>query len=318
MTRPQRIEYPGAWYHVMNRGAQKRTTFLSTNDNLLFFDVIAEAVDRFSIEIHAYALMGNHYHLLVRTPESNLGRAMRHIGGIYTQRFNARHGIDGPLFRGRYKAILVDADDYLLSVSRYIHLNPVEAGLTQTARTAEWTSYPAYLGLEPAPRWLRIDSTLSMTGSRRDYERFVEQPTDGKVDAFYARSRLAPVLGSEQFRQRIEEQFQTDRTDRELEPVRADDHVILEQIEEALLKTLRLLGTTTAPVNNLAVAVLAREFGVSTSFLTVHLGYANEATCRSAISRLRRSMPADQVLSAAISQTRDELLNWSPSKRLAA
>ena len=128
MARPLRIEYPGAWYHAMNRGASGRAIFQSDRDRHAFLALFGDIAATFGVEVHAYCLMGNHYHLLLRTPRGNLSRALRHLNGVYTQRYNRTHGTDGPLFRGRFKAVLVDADTYLAALSRYIHLNPVTAG----------------------------------------------------------------------------------------------------------------------------------------------------------------------------------------------
>lgn len=131
MTRALRVEYPGAWYHVMNRGAARQNVFHKLKDFNSLLELIEEVVMRYGIEVHAYCLMSNHYHLLIRTLVTNLSRAMRHLNGLYTQRYNRSRQIDGPLFRGRFKSILVDADCYLLQLSRYIHLNPVVAMITQ-------------------------------------------------------------------------------------------------------------------------------------------------------------------------------------------
>jgi putative transposase len=131
MPRPLRLEYENAWYHVMNRGAARQDIYKNDQHRLLFLNLLKEASLYYNIEIHAYCLMDNHYHLLIHTPRGNLSQAMRHINGLYTQVFNRSEKIDGSLFRGRYKAILVEEDSYLLQVSRYIHLNPVTAGLTQ-------------------------------------------------------------------------------------------------------------------------------------------------------------------------------------------
>ncbi len=125
MPRPLRIEYPGAVYHLMNRGSARQKVFLGSADYREFLKTLSEAHDLWEIEVLAYCLMPNHYHLCLRTPRGNLSRVMRHIDGLYTQRFNRGHRRDGSLFRGRYKAILVDADEYLLAVVRYVHLNPV-------------------------------------------------------------------------------------------------------------------------------------------------------------------------------------------------
>ena len=121
MPRAPRIQYENAFYHVMNRGRGRRWVFHGDKYYEAFLACLEESHDRFDARIHAYCLMGNHYHLLVETPLANLDRIMRHINGVYTQRYNRLKRTDGPLFRGRYKAVLVDEDAYLLEVSRYIH-----------------------------------------------------------------------------------------------------------------------------------------------------------------------------------------------------
>ena len=124
MSRALRIEYEGAWYHIMNRGAGKQIIFHNETHYNLFLKLLSEIHNRYRIEVHAYCLMNNHYHLLIRTPLANLSRAMRHINGVYSQRYNGLQKTDGPLFRGRFKSIIIDSENYLLRLSRYIHLNP--------------------------------------------------------------------------------------------------------------------------------------------------------------------------------------------------
>ena len=131
MARPLRIEYPGAWYHVMNRRGRRRFIFNTDDQRHYFLALLGEVYTRYQAEMHAYCLMDNHYHLLIRTPEANLQRVMRHVNGLYTQYFNRTESKDGALFRGRYKAILVDADTHWLELSRYIHRNPLEAQITR-------------------------------------------------------------------------------------------------------------------------------------------------------------------------------------------
>jgi REP element-mobilizing transposase RayT len=206
MARPLRIEYQGAWYHVMNRGASKRAVFLDTADRKHFLYLLAELQERFRVEIHAYCLMGNHYHLLVRTIEANLGRAMRHLDGVFTQRFHRKHGGDGALFRGRYRAILVQADRHLIHVSRYIHLNPVEGGLTPKPEQWKFSSYRAYLDPAWALPWISTGTILGWFGSigaRVRYRDFVEQGLDPGTRDFYGKKRIRPVLGDEEFREEI-------------------------------------------------------------------------------------------------------------------
>lgn len=165
MARPLRIEFPGAWYHVMNRGLGRRQIFQSDDDRQRFLDLLGETFQIFQIEIHAYSLMDNHYHLLVHTPLGGLGRAMRHLNGIYTQRFNKALKTDGPLFRGRYKALLVESEEYLTELVRYIHLNPVKAGLCIDPKEHPWTSHVSYLQPKKKPSWLMTHEILGRFGS---------------------------------------------------------------------------------------------------------------------------------------------------------
>ncbi|WP_171018966.1 helix-turn-helix domain-containing protein [Microbulbifer harenosus] len=193
---------------MMNRGLARQSTFLDADCYSAFLDTLAEAHRRFSVQVHAYCLMGNHYHLLLHTPEGNLSRAMRHINGVYTQRFNRLQKRDGPLFRGRYKAIVVEADSYLLSLTRYIHRNPVETRTPLVASLQEypWSSYPAYLNKARAPEWLYRDFTYEALGRRdkyRGYKAYVEQGVDEELAEFYGRQRKYSVLGSEVFRERL-------------------------------------------------------------------------------------------------------------------
>ena len=141
MARPLRIEFPGAIYHVTSRGDRREPIFEDDEDRRALLDVVAQAMSRFDADMVSYCLMGNHYHFVLGTRQANLSRLMRHINGVYTQRYNRRHGKAGHLFQGRFKAILVDRDAYLQEVCRYVELNPVRAGLVAAASDWEWSSY---------------------------------------------------------------------------------------------------------------------------------------------------------------------------------
>ena len=202
MSRPLRIEYPGAYYHVMNRGAGRWTIYAQDTHREIFLELLREIHEMFEVETHAYCLMDNHYHLLLRTPRGNLSRAMRHLNGVYTQRYNRIQKTDGPLYRGRYKAILIDVDAYLLNVSRYIHRNPIEARIVRRAERYPWSSYSAYIGKSKTPLWLTREDTLGMIGERcrqQRYQAFVEAGIDEETAAFYQKKKQAPILGRESF-----------------------------------------------------------------------------------------------------------------------
>jgi REP element-mobilizing transposase RayT len=166
MARPLRIEYPGALYHVTSRGNARAKIFLDDYDYRTFLDVLGFVVQRFNWLCHAYCLLPNHYHMLIETPEGNLSRGMRQLNGIYTQKFNWKRSRSGHLLQGRYKAILVNKDEYLLELSRYLMLNPVRAGITEFP----WEYAGAAIGQhweKRRPRFSTTDWLLARFGDKR-------------------------------------------------------------------------------------------------------------------------------------------------------
>jgi REP element-mobilizing transposase RayT len=171
MARPLRIEFPGALYHVTARGDRRDDIYLDDEDRRAFLGLLGQVCQRFDWACHAYCLMTNHYHLLVETRQANLSRGMRQLGGVYTQRFNRRHGQVGHVFQGRYHAILVDKEPHLLELCRYVVLNPVRAGLVTTADQWPWSSFNATLGRARTPDWLESDWLLGQFGRQRSAAR---------------------------------------------------------------------------------------------------------------------------------------------------
>ncbi len=178
MSRPLRIEFEGAVYHITSRGNARQAIFLDDEDREQFLSVLASVVERFRWLCHAYCLMDNHYHLLIETPEANLSGGMRQLNSVYTQHFNRRHAKVGHLFQGRYKSIVVDKDSYLLELCRYVVLNPVRAGVRRATVQWKWSSYRATSGMGRAGAFLTTDWVLSRfghdkRGARDRYRRFV-------------------------------------------------------------------------------------------------------------------------------------------------
>lgn len=167
MSRPLRIEFAGGLYHVTSRGDGREAIFLSEQDRRLFLRVLSQVVQDFNWALHAYCLMDNHYHLLIETPDGNLSKGMRQLNGVYTQRFNRQHGRVGHVFQGRYKAIIVQRESYLLELARYVVLNPVRAHMVNSAAEWPWSSYQATAGLCDAPPWLVVDWILSVFSPHR-------------------------------------------------------------------------------------------------------------------------------------------------------
>lgn len=178
MTRPLRIEYPGALYHVTARGNRRGPIYFRDADRYAWLDLLSLVCERFNFVIYAYCQMTDHYHLMVETPDGNLSRGIRLLNACYAQYINRRYELVGHLFQGRYKSILVDKDSYLLELSRYIVLNPVRAGVTTCAGEWFWSSYQATIGATMPKRWLDTASLLRHFGSTRTvaipaYEEFV-------------------------------------------------------------------------------------------------------------------------------------------------
>jgi REP element-mobilizing transposase RayT len=164
MTRPLRIEFGGAIYHVTSRGDRREAIFVTDADRHQWLDLLGEVCERFNWRCHSYCLMDNHYHLLVETVEGNLSAGMRQLNGVYTQRHNRAHGRVGHVFQGRFKAIIVQRDSYLLELARYVVLNPVRAGICASPGKWPWSSYRSTVGEAEAPVWLETRWLLAQFG----------------------------------------------------------------------------------------------------------------------------------------------------------
>jgi REP element-mobilizing transposase RayT len=202
MSRPLRIQQPGLWHHVTHRSSESRHIADDDGDRRILLGLLAECGTRFGVWAGAVCLMDTHYHLLLCDEFGRLGRAMRHLNGVYTQGFNRRHGREGPLFRGRYRSRVVEEEGYLIEVIRYIHANPVDAGLVERAADYPWSSHRHYVDSLDAP-WLRKDLVADLIGDGAErlhwFEGFVHERVDAEMRARLEPKRWSPVLGSEGF-----------------------------------------------------------------------------------------------------------------------
>ena len=219
MARPLRIEFPGALYHVTARGNAQQDIFLDDEDRRRFLRVLEQVVSRFQLLVHAYCLMGNHYHVVLETQEANLSRAVRQLNGVYTQAFNRRHDQVGHVLQGRYKAILVDRDSYLLELCRYVVLNPVRAKMTRKPDTYHWSSYRATAGMTTVPPFLTTDWLLSQFGkqravAQRRYRAFVAEGIGQASPWNHLRGQV--LLGSEAFVERMQPGLRDNRQVKEI------------------------------------------------------------------------------------------------------
>lgn len=320
MPRPLRLEFEDGFYHVMNRGRGRRTIYHGEDYYHAFLNSLAEAHERFGAEIHAYCLMGNHYHLLVKTPFANLSRIMRHINGVYTQRYNRLKRTDGPLFRGRYKAIVVDAEAYLLQVSRYIHRNPIETKPPLAARLENypWSSYPGYLGKVNTPVWLKRGLVYSMLGKRRRYEgykAYVEQGIDEEIQQFYSKGNIASVIGGKEYRQQLLEEVERQ------EDIKAELAVhgrpAITRIVKAISKAYKVsVPSLVRPQHGVRQANRPRKYamyigqqvGYSLKELAEAFAVTHVGTISHALTHVRQLLQEDSRLAKQIERVRKDVL----------
>ena len=202
MTRPLRIEYAGAVYHITSRGNEKKAIFKDDQDRINFLHTLQHVNKRYHWICHAYCLMDNHYHLLIETPDGNLSLGMRQLNGVYTQLFNKHHQRTGHLFQGRYKSILIQKDSYLLEVCRYVVLNPVRAGMVARPEAWRWSSYRATVGRgTPAPclfvDWVLAQFSGNRAKAEQDYRHFVTEGI-GK-ETIWREVKGQSILGEDDF-----------------------------------------------------------------------------------------------------------------------
>ena len=210
MSRPLRLEFEGAFYHVTSRGDRREDIYETDEDRQTFLSLLGAVCDRYHWACHAYCLMSNHYHILVETPDANLSHGMRQLNGMYTRKFNVAHGRVGHVFQGRYKAIVVDADEYLMELARYIVLNPVRAKMVERPEEWPWSSYVAMGNRRAAPDWLEVDGMLACFGEKRRaavtaYRRFVMAGIGRESP--WAELKGQVYLGDEQFLEAMQDRL---------------------------------------------------------------------------------------------------------------
>ncbi|HEX9667204.1 MAG TPA: transposase [Thermodesulfobacteriota bacterium] len=308
MARPLRIQYPGAWYHVMNRGASRQRIFVDENDRKDFLNLLGETSDMFTMQIHAYRLLDNHYHLLIYTPQGNISRSMRHLNGIYTQRFNRKHGTDGSIFRGRFKAILIDADSYLLEVMRYIHLNPDRANIVEVPEQYLWSSHNAYLEKRASLSWLVRDEVLGRFGERlnqsiKRYREFIRAGIPSDIEEFYTMGKREVILGAERFKDWVRTKLiSSDKEDYEIPEAKdlhssiSGDHVIDIIMRRYKVSREALEGVHRGQWNeprDVAIYLCRKECGLTLKGIATELGITAYTTISMAYRRVERRISKD-------------------------
>ncbi len=303
MPRPPRIEFEGALYHVTARGVLRETIARDDYDRSRWMYYLKQAVRRFGLELHAFALMSNHYHLFLSTPRANLGKAMQYLNGAHAMYFNTRHKRTGHLFERRYHAVLVEDEGHYLEVSRYVHLNPVRAGIVKRPEDYIWSSYPGYHRGRKTLPWLNYSQVLAEFGERKmAYRRYREFIADGigkKIRPPWADALGGWLLGSRRFAAKIYTILSTDRSDSRWDSRAAlDDYPLdatLDQIASAVCAYydvgLDELRTGLQRVRNArrAFALIARDrAGIALKTISSYLGLAGAGSVCQILQRARK------------------------------
>jgi len=212
MARPLRIEYPHAFYHVIQRGTEQKNIFVSDKDKEKFLSYLGSAHRKYAAAIHTYVLMNNHYHLILETPRANLSKIMHYLDASYAIYFNIKRKRTGPLYQGRYKAILVQEDEYLHHLSRYIHLNPVRAKIAKDPIEYRWSSYEYFVSTKKSPKWLNTRFILAMFHIQRVkakilYRQFVLSGIGAEGKAIQDNTKNGIILGNESFFEAIKKKY---------------------------------------------------------------------------------------------------------------
>ncbi len=310
MARPLRIEYAGAFYHVTSRGNEQKDVFKSQRDREKFLEYLASATERYGAIVHAYCLMSNHYHLLLETPEGNLAQIMRHINGAYTTYFNFKRKRAGHLFQGRYKAILVEADEYATELSRYIHLNPVRAGMVTRPEEYRWSSYGSYISASKTTEWLKTEFILgyfsgNAVDAHNSYRQFVEELLAGEYESPLKTTVASTILGSEGFVSEIAERHLGEKkADRGVPAVKGLS--TRPSIDVIIQKIKTVLGERDELTRNVSIYCCQKYSGAKLQQIGERFGISDAAVSQ-ASRRLVLKAAKDQELKKVIDSV-DEFL----------
>lgn len=311
MARQPRIEYPGALYHVISRGIERRNLFRDQADHERYLGLLEKSVARFGFRLYAYCLMSNHVHLAVETGRLPLSRIMRSINTTYASYFNVRHQRSGYLFQGRYKAFLVDADGYLLSLIRYIHENPVKAGIVSATKDYRWSSHLSYFHQTPA--WLAVDEVLQRFGrnrsrARKNFDAFFRELEDAPYAEAHPHAQL--VIGEDDFAGRVlERQSDPPLVVRHPTPDRFVRWVASR--EGVAVIELRGDGRTAKLAHARSLCgLLASSAGLSVASVARDLRRTQSALWRQA-NALEDAATSDRALSAKVARDRASATRWA-------
>lgn len=315
MGRPLRIEYPGALYHITTRGNERKKIYKDSSDKKQFLEILEDYSDRLGILIHCYVLMDNHYHLVMETPGANLLKVMHGINSYYTGYFNRKYKRAGHLFQGRYKGILIDRENYLIELSRYVHLNPVRAKMVKRPEEHEWSSYRGYIRKREAEKWVYYYWILSSFGvgdrkARSRYREYVEGEIRNKISDPLEKLVGQVILGGEEFRgmirgiikkQGISEEIV--HRDSLLSKYNAGDIIGIVARELGVdEKEIRNRGRGENIARNVGIYMVKKYGGMSNKEVAEEFGSLHYSSIRKVEQRLEEKMKKDKKLKKLVDE----------------
>lgn len=333
MARQLRVEFHDALYHVLSRGNERNPIFKNDSDRQLFIKTLGESAELAGVEVMVYVLMNNHYHMIIGTPNSNLSHFMRHFGITYTVRFNKRHGRSGHLFQGRFKAVLIEEDPYLMVLSRYIHLNPVRTKGWVDKKAEEkwrylkrypWSTLPGYIDERKKFNWIRYEKVLNYFGrdklsSRAAYKSYIVEGLKSTLSNPFDEVKSQTLLGSEEFVERIRNYLHRGEKVRELPALRSLKKVLT--IEEVLtevsnyfhIERARLISKGGKELRQIAMEMAYRHTGCSQEEIGKAFGI-DYSTVSQNRRRLGQRLKEDRKLLESFNRISEKLINLSNQK----
>jgi len=326
MARALRILIPGGYYHVTCRGNERKSIYKDDTDRSAFIEKLQDSVKIYHVEVHAYVLMSNHFHLIVSTPKGNLSEFMRHFNIRYTAGFNRRHRRIGHLYQGRYKAIIIDRDNYLLELSRYVHLNPIRIlplrqKNTQVQRryleNYPWSSLSGYLDAQRKQSWVAYDAVLGQTGgSRKAYREFLTEGVQSGYPSPWEELKGQVVLGEKGFVERVKRRIKPSNSHRELPALRglkaSEPTTVVREVARYFgLEEKQLMGKRTGHRDEraLAMELLYRHANVHQEEIGRTLGQLNYTSVSRERARLRQKLDQKSSLAHAMRAIETKLLS---------
>lgn len=320
MSRPLRIEVAGGVYHVTNRGLERREIVRDDRDRRKWEELLDRTATRRRWSVFAWALMDNHFHLFLRTPEADLSAGMHDLQSGYASVFNRRHARRGPLFQSRFKAVLVEAEWHEWELTRYVHLNPVRAGVVRRAEDYAWSSARFYLAARGAPKWLAWEEVLARYGStlrtaRRAYAEYLAEGLEARLDSPLRRAVAGTLLGSEPFVERIKKWLQDRLPDREVPAARGlRERLSIEAVEAAVCRVfgaeagqLRRRRLRSSAARGVALYLSRNWTNAPVTALGEHFGGISGQAVSTLVARVTRRLGENPVLARQLRECEDAL-----------